>query len=65
MENPAGGKSPRGGGSVKFLVIDDSPEIVDAVGLCLNLRWPEAQVLSAGEGESRVLLLQPPLRNRD
>lgn len=35
---------------MKFLVIEDSSEIVDAVSLCLNLRWPQAEVLSASEG---------------
>ena len=43
---------------MKFLVIDDSPEIVDAVALCLSLRWPEAQVLSAGDGEKGLELVE-------
>ena len=43
---------------MKFLVIDDSPEIVDAVALCLSLRWPEAQVLSAGEGGKGLELVE-------
>ena len=35
---------------MKFLVIEDAQEIVDAVSLCLSLRWPDAEVLSADEG---------------
>ena len=40
---------------MKFLVIDDSSEIVDAVTLCLSMRWPEAQVLRAGEGDLNIV----------
>ena len=43
---------------MKFLMIDDSPEIVDAVALCISLRWPEAQVLSAGDGERGLELVE-------
>lgn len=43
---------------MKFLIIDDSPEIVDAVTLCLSMRWPEAQVLSAGEGKRGLELAE-------
>ncbi len=35
---------------MKFLIIEDSQEIVDAVFLCLSLRWPQAELLSASEG---------------
>lgn len=36
---------------MKFLIIEDSQEIIDAVSLCLSLRWPQAELLSAGEGK--------------
>jgi len=36
---------------MKILVIDDSPEIIDAVSFCIRLRWPQAEVLAAGEGQ--------------
>lgn len=43
---------------MKFLVIEDAQEIVDAVSLCLSLRWPDAEVLSAGEGRSGLELAE-------
>jgi len=35
---------------LKILVVDDAPEIVEVVTICLQLRWGHAQVLSAGSG---------------
>lgn len=35
---------------MKVLVIDDAPEIVEVVAICLQLRWAHAQVLAAGSG---------------
>ena len=35
---------------MKFLIIEDSAEIIDAVSLCLSLRWPQAELLSSTEG---------------
>ena len=35
---------------MKFLVIDDNQEIFDAVSLCLNLRWPQAELINVAEG---------------
>ena len=43
---------------VRFVVIDDSQEIIDAVSLCLSLRWPGAEVLSAGEGKRGLELVE-------
>ena len=43
---------------MKFLVIDDSQEIIDAVSLCLNLRWPQADVLSSSEGRRGLELVE-------
>jgi DNA-binding response OmpR family regulator len=35
---------------VKIVVVDDSPEIVEVVSICLQLRWSDAVLLSAGNG---------------
>ena len=43
---------------MRFLIIEDSQEIVDAVSLCLNLRWPEAEVVSASEGKAGIELCE-------
>ena len=43
---------------MKILIIEDSQEIVDAVSLCVNLRWPEADVLSASEGGKGLDLVE-------
>ena len=43
---------------MKFLVIEDSQEIVDAVSLCLGMRWPEAEVSSAHEGGKGIELVE-------
>ena len=43
---------------MKFLVIDDSEEIIDAVSLCLNLRWPQAEIISTGEGQAGLELVE-------
>ena len=31
----------------KILVVDDAPEIVEVVSICLQLRWGHAEILSA------------------
>jgi DNA-binding response OmpR family regulator len=36
---------------MKVLVIDDEPDVVEVVNLCFGLRWPDAEVDSAGDGE--------------
>jgi len=41
---------------VKVLVIEDNPEIVQSVGLCFELRWPGAELISASEGEKGLEL---------
>jgi DNA-binding response OmpR family regulator len=35
---------------LKILVVDDAPEIVEVVSICLQLRWGHAVVVSAGTG---------------
>jgi DNA-binding response OmpR family regulator len=35
---------------VKILVVDDAPEIVEVISICLQLRWGHAVIISAGTG---------------
>jgi len=35
---------------MKIVVVDDSPEIVEVVSICLQLRWSDAIILSASNG---------------
>ena len=35
---------------MKVMIIEDSPEVVEAVSLCLQLRWPETEVTVSAEG---------------
>lgn len=43
---------------MKVLIIEDSPEIVEAVCLTFELRWPEAKVISTAEGNKGVTLTE-------
>jgi DNA-binding response OmpR family regulator len=36
---------------MKVLVVDDEPDVREVVNLCFSLRWPDADVTSAGDGE--------------
>ena len=35
---------------MRVVIIEDDPEIVEAVSLCFDLRWPDVEVFSANEG---------------
>jgi DNA-binding response OmpR family regulator len=39
---------------MKVLVVDDDPDIVEAVSICFALRWPDAEVVEAPDGETAV-----------
>jgi DNA-binding response OmpR family regulator len=43
---------------MKVVVIEDSPEIVEVVSLCFQLRWSAAEVLSAGDGTEGLKLVE-------
>ena len=43
---------------MKILVVDDDPDVVEVVNLCFNLRWPEAEVVSADNGETALELVE-------
>lgn len=35
---------------MRALVVEDSPEVVDTIALCLTIRWPDTTLLSAASG---------------
>ena len=41
---------------MKALVIEDSPDIVEIVSLCFELRWPGVKVISTAEGAKGLTL---------
>jgi two-component system KDP operon response regulator KdpE len=43
---------------MKILIIDDEPDVVEVVNLCFTLRWPEADVTSAGTAEEGLKLVE-------
>ena len=43
---------------MKVLVIEDDANVVDAVELCLQIRWPEVSVSSAAIGNRGLDILK-------
>jgi len=43
---------------MKVVVIDDSPEIIEVVSLCFQIRWGGATLLSASEGNKGLELVE-------
>lgn len=43
---------------VKLLIIEDDEEIVEAVSLAFQIRWPEAQIISTRYGKKGVDLIE-------
>ena len=43
---------------MKVIVIDDSPEIIEVVSLCFQLRWSDAEVIPAGDGNRGLELIE-------
>lgn len=43
---------------MKVLVIEDAIDVVKVVSLCLELRWPDATILSAAEGSKGLELIE-------
>jgi len=43
---------------MKVMIIEDSPEVVEAVSLCLQLRWPETDIIVSAEGSRGVETLK-------
>lgn len=43
---------------MKILIVDDAPEVVESVQLNFMLNWPEAEVISAGDGKTALDLVR-------
>jgi two-component system, OmpR family, response regulator VicR len=43
---------------LKVLIIEDDPQIVEAINLAFQIRWPEAKVITTSQGESGVDLVE-------
>ena len=43
---------------MKVLVIDDFQDVVEIIGLCFRMRWPDATVFSTGSGREAVGLVE-------
>jgi DNA-binding response OmpR family regulator len=43
---------------LKVLVVDDEPDVREVVNLCFGLRWPEADVVSASDGDDALRLIE-------
>jgi two-component system KDP operon response regulator KdpE len=43
---------------MKVLIVEDSQDIIDAVNLAFQIRWPEAQVISTKFGEKGIELVE-------
>ena len=43
---------------MKVVVVDDSPEIIEVVSLCFQLRWSNATLLSADNGSKGLELIE-------
>ncbi len=43
---------------MKVVVIDDSPEIIEVVSLCFQLRWSGTTLVSASEGAKGLELIE-------
>lgn len=43
---------------MKVLIVEDTPEIVETVSLAFQIRWPDAELVSAGRGEKGVEMVE-------
>jgi two-component system, OmpR family, response regulator VicR len=43
---------------MKILVIEDDPQIVEAISLAFQIRWPEAKLISTHQGEKGIDLVE-------
>ncbi len=44
--------------AMKVMIIEDSPEVVEAVSLCLQLRWPDTAIAVSAEGARGIETLK-------
>jgi DNA-binding response OmpR family regulator len=43
---------------MKFVIVEDAPEVVESMKLCLSIRWPEAAVVSTARGKEGLRLVE-------
>ncbi len=43
---------------MKVLVVDDDPDIVEAVSICFALRWPDAELVDAPDGTTALTVFE-------
>ncbi len=43
---------------MKVLIVEDSPEVVEAVRLCFDLRWPGTEVITTSSGKRGAELIE-------
>jgi DNA-binding response OmpR family regulator len=43
---------------MKVLIVDDEPDVIEVVNLCFGLRWPEAEVIAAKNGDEALALIE-------
>lgn len=43
---------------MKVLVIEDDPEIIETMHLCISMRWPQSSVVSARRGREGLTLVE-------
>src|SRR5512143_706237 len=43
---------------MKILVVDEAPEVLEAVTVSFNLQWRETEVLGASDGESALRMVE-------
>ncbi|MBI1885779.1 MAG: response regulator transcription factor [Chloroflexi bacterium] len=43
---------------MKVLIVDDEPDVIEVVNLCFSLRWPEAELIAAKDGQEALKLIE-------
>ena len=43
---------------MKILIVDDAPEIVEVIGICLSIEWPQATMVGAFTGSEAISLAE-------
>jgi two-component system, OmpR family, KDP operon response regulator KdpE len=43
---------------MKFIVIEDAPEVVESIKLCISIRWPTSTVVATPKGREGIRLIQ-------
>lgn len=43
---------------IKLLIIEDDPQVVQAMSTCFEMRWPDCNILSVNEGKKGVELVE-------